>query len=78
MGNIAKTISIILFLVFLILGTYTLTKMAYSVGYEDGENGIISLLQIQQQTGGQIYTLPTQSQDTTRKIIYFILNGFKG
>jgi len=72
-----KVVGIILMIVFFMLSIYTVAKMSYSVGYEDGENGIIKILQIQQQTGNQIYTLPTTSQDKTREIVYFILNKFR-
>ena len=64
-------------IVFFILSIYTVAKMSYSVGYEDGENGIITILQIQHQTGNQIYTLPTTSQDKTKQIVYLILNKFR-
>ena len=72
-----KVLGIILMIVFFMLSIYTVAKMSYSVGYEDGENGIIKILQIQQQTGNQIYTLPTINQDKTREIVYFILNKFR-
>jgi len=72
-----KVLGIILIIVFFMLSIYTVAKMSYSVGYEDGKDGLIKITQIQKQTGNQIYTLPTQNQDKTREIVYFILNKFR-
>jgi len=76
-NNIWKVLGIILIIVFFMLSIYTVAKMSYSVGYEDGKDGLIKIMQIQKQTGNQIYTLPTQNQDKTRQIVYFILNKFR-
>ena len=76
--NIWKGIAIILFIVFIILSIYTFAKMAYSVGYEDGENGIISLMKISKESKNPITSLSDSSNpELTKKIIYFILNPKK-
>ena len=72
-----KVVGIILMIVFFMLSIYTVAKMSYSVGYEDGQSGIITMLQIQRQTGNQIITLPTINQEKTRQIVYLILNKFR-
>ena len=76
-NNVWKITSLILLIVIFMLSIYIVAKMSYSVGYDDGKTGIISLMQIQYQTGNQIFTLPTQNQDKTRQIVYFILNKFR-
>ena len=70
-----KVIGIILMIVIFILSIYTVAKMSYSVGYEDGQSGIISLMKISKETKNPIITLANnQNPELTKKIIYFILN----
>jgi len=72
-----KVIGVFLIIVFFMLSIYTVAKMSYSVGYEDGKNGIIKLTQIARGTKKPIINLEKNANpETTKQIVYFILNKY--
>ncbi len=73
-----KVFGIILMIVTIVLLIYTVAKMSYSVGYEDGQEGIINLIKMSKLTGSSISSLRESSNpEITKKIVYFILSPGK-
>ena len=65
-------------IVTIVLLIYTVAKMSYSVGYEDGQEGIINLIKMSKLTGSSISSLRESSNpEITKKIVYFILSPGK-
>lgn len=74
--NLWLIISILLIIVTALLSAMIISKMSYSAGYEDGKNGIITMLQIQRQTGNPIITMNNNEMNKELKRFVYFLNSW--
>jgi len=75
--NIWMIITIVLIVLVSLLSAMIISRMSYSAGYEDGQQGIIKMLQTQYQTEKQITNMNTSEMNQEVKSFVYFLNDMK-
>lgn len=75
--NIWMIVGIILIVLTAFLSAMIISKMSYSAGYEDGQQGIIKIMQTSYQSSRQVMTMDSNQISKEVKAFVYFLNDMK-